>query len=88
MRKFALVAIVVLAGCQMTADQRGAFDKACSTLRLAYAVYSQAHPGGPTPKVQAAYTIADRACTNPPLDLVTATAQVALAVYTISRLTD
>lgn len=90
MRKFALAALslVLIAGCTLSADQQRAFDKACATLRIAYAVYSQAHAGGPTPKVEAAYTIADRACTNPPLDLVTATAQVALAVYTISRLTN
>lgn len=78
-----VAAVALLSGC--TPSTQSAFDKACAGATAAYAVYSTEHQGPANTKVEAAWTIASRVCTNPPTDVATATFQVASALYIIAR---
>lgn len=79
----ALLATASVAGCTLTEGQKNAFDQACQAVTAAYAVYSSEQAANA--KVEAAWTIAERACKNPPTNLAAATTQVLLAAYTINR---
>lgn len=77
----AMLPMLAAASC----NPNDAFDQACQSARAIYTVYSTEHAGPANTKVEDAWTIADRLCTNPPTNIASATTQVALAVYTISR---
>lgn len=81
-------AVTVLALAPMlgaaTCNPSDAFDQSCQAVRAAYTIYSTER-AKPNAKVDDAWVIADRLCTNPPTNIASATTQVALALYTISR---
>lgn len=83
-----VIVMVALSGCMLTDRQRAVFDTTCAALTTAYQVYTDKHKGVPNKNVEAAWDIGSRACKNPPLDIATATTQIALAVYTISQRND
>jgi hypothetical protein len=87
MRMIALasVAALALSGCQLTDNQMAAYKAACAALDAAHQVYKDNHEGATSRPVAAAYEIANRACINPPTDIITATTQILLAAYTIKR---
>lgn len=85
MLKLALaIGLMLLAGC--TPSTQNAFDKTCSGLRGAYAVFAEVRevvPAKTQVLVDASFKSVNPLCTNPPLDTTEAAVRVAAASLTI-----
>lgn len=86
MKFFAIVAIAVLALTGCTPSVQSAFDKACSGLTGAYAVFSEVREvARPNTQmlVDAAFKSVNPLCVNPPKDQTEAAVRIAAASLVI-----